>query len=985
MPNPVKAQLWEKRLDEARCKGNWSEIKEMARKYRKHKPEGIGMLKAFDVLAELSVTFLEHTALAELSLVLAIQKTENETSSTSEVYNNDDPDQISVGPIVDGSRITEVFEKLDIAIVCAEGDDKKYASIVLGRAYFVTGAYARCLNTLNASFIPSKVSPGYSFVLLIQGLTIKGTALEMIGKLDQAIRCYDEVVKLLGQRSSEQPEQLIYWAEEALYRVALLKVRVGDTNGALEAFRTYQLYAAIWDKFQLNKKAIIYRNFIKFLSKTYQEGTYVPPSISETFSLNGSSSLLTPHTFRSELTEIHTQYENVLYKLTSFPKAGEVNWRVLEMVDQVMSDWALVGYGKTSEMRSVVEDNARWMLFLHSKGARKYRAFPYIFSPCSSFFKRDRIARDYLRETISCMIEHARWKIFQMLYRAAEMTFHSPRILRHLLNTLITMGEYEEAELALSAYIAMVEKTKEIQKKEIEQTLYNSNPYDSKAVEIETTPDAVRTLLRGVDLMGKYLKNSTKALEYAEKALKLYHEDESKIDTKLLAQIWRCVGVGYKLLAIEATDSETRPNLHEKAITAFKNSIEIDPEYFEAHYQLALEYAITHEITQAIVTVQQALVLENSNIPCWHLLALLYSSKKDIQGALKTCEAAAKKSLWETADFSVDYETLTAIGNDDGEEFFSFKMTRCSLLELAQGPEAAIQNHQELFKLYGKIFPDNTISPTGSVYESIGVRKKDTSDENLVIQTPKILSTKSSRNFSNFRHKKEENTSSDGSVQSFGNSKDTLEVPKANYASSIASSKNSSSSIRRSPTPTISGIGSIKSILPSNTYSQLPLSVRKRRKRATKALADIWLASASSFRRLGNLEETQKALECAEEIDGANPDIWCQLGLYHFCQSNYPLAITSFHKALSLDTLHVPSLVHLGRTYLIMGEIELGKGVLESITKGNGWDCPEAWFYLGKACEATNRIQQTKDCFWHALALEETKPVRPFHILPLCL
>jgi len=70
---------------------------------------------------------------------------------------------------------------------------------------------------------------------------------------------------------------------------------------------------------------------------------------------SGPTTIYMPHTFRVELTELHALYENILYKLTDFPKAGEVNWRVLEMVDQVMDDWALLGYGTTSEIKGLVE------------------------------------------------------------------------------------------------------------------------------------------------------------------------------------------------------------------------------------------------------------------------------------------------------------------------------------------------------------------------------------------------------------------------------------------------------------------------------------------------------------------------------------------------------------------------------------------------------------------------------------------------------
>ncbi|CAG8786520.1 112_t:CDS:2, partial [Acaulospora morrowiae] len=176
---------------------------------------------------------------------------------------------------------------------------------------------------------------------------------------------------------------------------------------------------------------------------------------------------------------------------------------------------------------------------------------------------------------------------------------------------------------------------------------------------------------------------------------------------------------------------------------------------------------------------------------------------KDIKGALKACEVGVNESDWETADSSVDYSTLTAIGIDDGEEFLAFKLTQNILQELAYGTDA-IQNTDKLFTLYTKIFPDyGTSSPIDSIY--------DTSNPptSTIASVSKVnMSTTSFRSISSVTEKKDGNINSEGSISGlFIGSKDTLDVPKANYAPSIASSRNSASS-RLSPTPTIAGLSS---------------------------------------------------------------------------------------------------------------------------------------------------------------------------------
>jgi len=215
------------------------------------------------------------------------------------------------------------------------------------------------------------------------------------------------------------------------------------------------------------------------------------------------------------------------------------------------------------------------------------------------------------------------------------------------------------------------------------------------------------------------------------------------------------------------TDPGKRPNFHIKAIEALNKSISLDSEAFESHYQLSFEHAMTRDINQAIISVKQALTLDSSNIPCWHLLVLLFSSQKDIQGALKACDFATKGSDWETIDSTVDYSTLPVIGNDDGNEFLSFKLTQNALLELANGTDAAIQNFDKLFMLYGKVFPDYNImaSPNGSVY--------DVTSLTLTPSTAKpLVSNNSVKSFTS-AEKKEGYISTEGSISSAGH-KDTL-------------------------------------------------------------------------------------------------------------------------------------------------------------------------------------------------------------------
>jgi hypothetical protein len=167
-----------------------------------------------------------------------------------------------------------------------------------------------------------------------------------------------------------------------------------------------------------------------------------------------------------------------------------------------------------------------------------------------------------------------------MLHRATHKTFQSPRVLRHLINTLITYGDYEEAELALNAYIALVEKAKETKIEDIEKQMHESLEEISKCsipdkhgMMVETSEQVIQTLIAGSELMAKYLNKVIRynrltkthliillnylcykaqgALEIAQRAATWYKDDSNLDDEELYALVLRCVGVGYSLLAAE--------------------------------------------------------------------------------------------------------------------------------------------------------------------------------------------------------------------------------------------------------------------------------------------------------------------------------------------------------------------------------------------------------------------------------------------------
>ncbi|KAG8760065.1 hypothetical protein FRC14_004164 [Serendipita sp. 396] len=173
--------------------------------------------------------------------------------------------------------------------------------------------------------------------------------------------------------------------------------------------------------------------------------------------------------------------------------------------------------------------------------------------------------------------------------------------------------------------------------------------------------------------------------------------------------------------------------------------------------------------------------------------------------------------------------------------------------------------------------------------------------------------------------------------------------------------------------------------------------VEKRTAREKRLIAELWLTSAATFRRMGRLEQAKEAIQEAESLDEGHPGVWVQLGLYFVANGELSQAVSSFHKALVIDPDHIPAVVHLAQQYLdpAIGQttataseesesrrnaIDLAAGMLSSFIKGPGWDVPEAWYLLAKAVSLQGRKERERECLAYALGLVEGKPIRDIRI-----
>ncbi|KAG0308907.1 hypothetical protein BGZ98_006258 [Dissophora globulifera] len=832
----AKAQVIERDFQNARARANYAAFPEFARRYVKHNKDGV---------------VLANTAMLELAVGEAEISAQKAQQWTFMACADDTLETIAVGPSIKADSIREAVDKLERALTKGPEEHQEYAAIALARAAMATDAPDRIQRVAhylqNVQLPPAKLPSGYNFALIVCGLTVKGMSLEEEGKIAEAIVSYDHVSSLVQSNPTEKSEELLSWAEHALYRTSLLKLRQAD-----------------------------------------------------------------PAALSLEIAQIHAYWEEALYGITSFPRADEKNWRVLVMIEQIVEDRKLIGPGNDADKRALVET----------------------------------------------------------IYRASQKTFQSPRVLRFLFFALVDAGQYDEAELALKAYLEMVEVNLKVKSTTADITLSHE---ERVRQDIESEYDITTVMLGGSLLYGKELGKPAEALNCTNSALNnisMYLQQHESV-VELLSNAYKYQGIAYGLQASNTHEPEQRPALYAKAIEALEKAAQVAPDSFDTHYLLAVQLADMREVSRAVSEVKQSLSINPSHIPSWHLLALLLSSQKDFEKALNICAVGLKESEWDLAH--TDGYSASQL---DGEDYLALRITQAVLHDQVYGPEAALEPQESLFGLYTKVFAPEPSSVGESLYEIQNIRRRDQSDADLTssgtVGRPRSGSILSVR-------------SKSGAISEVGpapNGSSTLDVPKANYASSVSSISSTGSKSRRHNHPPAAAAGQtslIRSVLSlPPTVHRRSVKTVLRTARANKVLVTLWLLSASTFRRLDRMEDAQKAIEEAERTDASNPDVWYQLGLLYAAQEDQETASVAFTKALALAPYHASCLARVGRSYLDAGALEMAEGVLETTTKSVGWDCAEAWFYLGKVFEASDRLARAKECFWYALDLESSRPIRRF-------
>ncbi|KAI8869801.1 hypothetical protein GQ42DRAFT_24134 [Ramicandelaber brevisporus] len=664
-------------LDQARCKSDTAALPDAARRYSKYKGDPSGEV-------------LRQIALAEVDLNEALKSVgrADPAGAFDDTFTiNIDDDKIvssfSVShtlPVVGTNPAhCKLFDNVRKALRSANdangaGPEEHYQlAVLLARTHFHGNdfdAAARVLSPLTPT-PHSTISPAYGVCIYYMHVAMYGIILEHSGQHSAALDLYLEAASYAnGHPHAPEHNETTMWLEEIMYRLPFIAQYVRQlqfveqyhssddanedandddvlsmtdlfsdeeyTNAVYSAFRQYADLSCNWPRrsFRLERRGHNLRVFIKYLSGLQHAGLALPGREVSFASLSNNGFI--PKTFRDEMIDLHLRCEEHLSscKVGQFPHSNRVNDLILELVDQTLLDWQLFGASqRESDVRRLID----------------------------------------------------------ILYRATRLTFHSPRILRHLAHALMAVGEYYEAELVIRSYTELAKKQLELLEKErtarASAITMDDNGSSSKEENADELPNItvsastepvdikrdlepvvliIETLIIAARLDLQHLNKSQQCVDHAEFALELcnkYSQSEMldaasireglTVTPALHSLALQFVAAGCGAIAMNTSNPDTRKLNQARSLGLFEQAAELNPGNAELHYQHALQLAEGRDTIQAIAAIKKAIGIDKSHLPSFNLLALLLTSQQDLQSALRTCEIGLRESAWHSVDLSL--------------------------------------------------------------------------------------------------------------------------------------------------------------------------------------------------------------------------------------------------------------------------------------------------------------------------------------------
>lgn len=653
-------------------------------------------------------------------------------------------------PYTAGSSGTEkISQYLDPLLEAIQKDrdnleEAWQARICVGWIHWALGHYesasTRLPKDIEADFAlldeSSNSTTLWTKVCAVKGAYVKGNSQLKLGMESDALQTYESAMPILSAITNSRSDvaELRTWKELLLTDFSMLSAKISAANASpyteTETLGAFRAWSKLWESGSgLSLKAVGGNGFDMETSRrsTWKAYYWNLSSILQRKLPYPTTALVIAHAEassrlqqRAELARVEAAYEGLLLKEVQFPRAEESSEEVEEWVDMVMQNWRIL---------------------------------------CGSDWQEHDLGEGG-REAVSR-------NVLDILYRAATKTFHSTAILRHLFTVHLAVADFDLAFKAYDTYLEIVQKGQARVEKsgEAEPGLDDNDmilrttascikalcQYGNRSA-AEKARDMGR---RTEDWLHKHSTGATHNVSNGDAGPR-HNETLSSstavVSSQAYAVIWQSIGLGQAQWAKHTYDHTARAALQAHAIECLEKSLspEFHDEYnVESLFALGILHAECQDLEAAIDVVKTALSTNSSHgtqgqssdddgnfsteralIPCWHLLALLLSAQQDFETATKACEGAFEQFqdptyLFGNTEQNQSYQSEHLNGSSDRlhekhaghsrglvddmddlekETILEIKMTQMSLMEVMEGPEAAVNASDELLALYARLF-----------------------------------------------------------------------------------------------------------------------------------------------------------------------------------------------------------------------------------------------------------------------------------------
>ncbi|KAG6840608.1 hypothetical protein C0991_005556 [Blastosporella zonata] len=764
-----------------------------------------------------------------------------------------------------------------------------------------------------------------------------------------------------------QQRELWRWVERLLWRAIVLSARVANPDSKSTAtshedvwtwLRLYAGCSIYWPAtFRTSHRSTISVLYFRATILRYHPLHAPSPSPQPTTSTTGGEKGWL-HAARTVVND----YRAILGVCTTFPRAGERNVRVEDFVDLCVGVW---------EAGGASGDGAGWVI--------------------------------------------------DILWWATRLTFNSHRILRHMTRVLHIAGDTTLARRTLLLYVQVVGKAYEASRANVStpSSSKNSSRGDLSAGEDEDSDSDkvwVETLVYGSRMLCRWaaaqtglegLKEVKEAGECIEKARTRLHVDGPD-GIRLATSVDLAEGVWNSIMTLKGKhglqqDPHTRPGrlaaahtLFLRACSPISASDDFTPDP-AALYHLALSFAHpgpVHDLEQAILHAGRAVEADPQEIRYWHLLGLLLAAAEKWTEAQEILESGA--AIGEDEDILAPTQDHPPLSKEDLFEYaLQLRMTQGVLAEVIDGAEGAEEKWLEVFSWVAAQRTAPTIGMSTPRASVDGGRPMTEKAPSFVIASPTdettLLYPTQTPSFTNLNEKRESlhpipitvSLAAPESEDGDGKQHNHLRKRSSSIDRDTSKSKKVQQMLKHRVHQGRERVSTISRKIGNGVVRTGSL------KRSNSTPADSWLMSAATFRRLGKSEQARGAIQEAEVKDEGNAGVWVQLGLYFIAHGQQEHAMDAYQKALFINPDDASASVHLARLFLSQHEaqaeasstassanVDLATGMLGHLTRGNGWNVPEAWYYLAKAYGLQGRKKRERECLDYALALSASRGIR---------